>query len=60
MKSNIFDVLRSQADAIIQARNDQPWIEREHQHHQQTAELKQRDTNNEAYECTPTTSPRGA
>lgn len=33
MNSNIFDVLRRQADAIIQARKDQPWIEREHQHH---------------------------
>ena len=29
---NIFKKVRAQADAIIQERNDQHWIEREHNH----------------------------
>jgi len=51
MNSNIFDVLRRQADAIIQARKDQPWIEREHQHHlhSQTTQSKTTPAPTEPY-----------
>ena len=52
---NPFDAIRKHADAIMQKQIDQPWIEREHEHFLTAAELKQRDTNNEASERTPTT-----
>ena len=52
---NPFDAIRKRTDAIMQDRMDQEWIEREHEHFLTAAELKQRDTNNEASERTPTT-----
>jgi hypothetical protein len=34
--ANPFERLRAEADAIIQARLDQAWLEREHEHHLQS------------------------
>lgn len=43
---NIFEKVRAQADAIIQERNDQHWIEREHHDFLlHTDAIKQTDTN---------------
>ena len=33
---NPFEQLRAEADAIIQARLDQAWLDREHEHHMQS------------------------
>lgn len=44
MPHNTFTRLRAEADAIIQARTDQAWIEREHQHHLHSQTIQSKAT----------------
>ena len=41
---NPFDRLRAEADAIIQARFDQDWIEREHEYHLRSPAIQRKTT----------------
>ena len=41
---NPFDAIRKHADAIMQKQIDQPWIEREHEHHLRSQTIQSRAT----------------
>lgn len=41
---NPFQRIRAEADAIIQARKDQAWIERDHEHHLRSQTIQSRAT----------------